>query len=73
MISFLVFYAIAENIAAAATSNGDTDPRESNNPKPFEMIQKTLTLDVWISHHLHKKIDVTTVILFLVKGRNFFG
>ena len=69
----LVFYVIAENIAAAATSNGDADPRERNNPKPFEMIQKTLTLDVWFRHLIHKKINVTTVILFLVKGRNFFG
>ena len=73
MISLLVFYVIAENIAAAATSNGDTDPRERNNPKPFEMIQKTLTLDVWVRRLIHKKINVTTVILFLVKGRNFFG
>ena len=69
----LVFYVIAENIAAAATSNGDTDPRERNNPKPFEMIQKKLALDVWFRHLIHKKINVTTVILFLVKGRNFFG
>ena len=71
MISLLVFYVIAKNIAAA-TFNGDTDPRERNNPKSFEMIQKTLTLDVWFRHHLHKEINVTTVILFLVKGRNFF-
>ena len=69
----LVFYVIVENIAAAATSNGDTDPRERNNPKPFEMMQKTLTLDVWFRHLIHKKINVTTDILFLVKGRNFFG
>ena len=69
----LVFYVIAENIAAATTSNGDTDPRERNNPKPFEMIQKTLALDVWFRHLIHKKINVTTVILFLLTGRNFFG
>ena len=50
MVSLLVFFVIAKNIAAATTSNGDTDPRERNNPKPFEMIQKTLTLlDVWFN------------------------